>query len=65
MLDFKQSYFKLFGLSEEFEIDFTKLGSAFRELQAKYHPDRFINAEDNERLVAVQTTGLINEANET
>ena len=65
MLDFKQSYFKLFGLPEEFEVDTAKLGSAFRELQAKYHPDRFINAEDKERLVAVQTTGLINEANET
>lgn len=65
MLDFKQSYFKLFGLPEEFEVDTAKLGFAFRELQAKYHPDRFINAEDKERLVAVQTTGLINEANET
>ncbi len=65
MLDFKQSYFDLFGLPEEFEVDTTKLGSAFRELQAKYHPDRFINADDKERLVAMQTTGFINEANET
>ena len=65
MLDFKQSYFELFGLPEHFDIDFSKLGSAFRDLQAKYHPDRFINADDKERLVAVQTTGLINEAHET
>ncbi len=65
MLDFKQSYFELFGLPEEFHVDTTKLGSAFRELQAKYHPDRFVNADDKERRVAVQTTGLINEANET
>ena len=65
MLDFKQSYFELFGLPEVFDVDFSKLGSTFRELQAKYHPDRFVNATDNERLVAVQTTGLINEANET
>ena len=64
MLDFKQNYFKLFGLPETFEIDFARLGSAFRELQAKYHPDRFINSDDKERLLAVQTTGLINEANE-
>ena len=65
MLDFKQSYFELFGLPEVFEIDFSKLGSAFRELQAKYHPDRFINSNDKVRLTAVQATGFINEANET
>lgn len=65
MLDFKQSYFELFGLPEEFNVDSTQLGAAFRNLQAKYHPDRFVNANDKERLLAVQTTGLINEANET
>ena len=65
MLDFKQSYFELFGLPEKFDIDFTELNAKFRELQAKYHHDRFVNGSDNERLVAVQTTGLINEANET
>ncbi len=65
MLDFKQNYFSLFGLPETFDIDFTTLGSAFRELQAKYHPDRFVDANDKDRLVAIQTTGFINEANET
>lgn len=65
MLDFKQSYFELFGLPQRFEVDFSTLGSAFRDLQAKYHPDRFVNADDKARLTAVQTTGFINEANET
>ncbi len=65
MLDFKQSYFALFDLPEKFELDFPALASKFRELQAKYHPDRFINTGDKERLLAVQTTGFINEANET
>jgi molecular chaperone HscB len=65
MLDFKQSYFELFGLPERFDIDNTAMGSAFRDLQAKYHPDRFINADDKARLLAVQTTGFINEAHET
>jgi len=65
MLDFKQSYFKLFGLPEKFDIDFTLLDSNFRKLQAKYHPDRFMNEDDKERRVAVQTTGFINEAYET
>lgn len=64
MLDFNQSYFKLFGLSEQFALDTSTLATAFRELQAKYHPDRFINADDQERRVALQSTGFINEANE-
>lgn len=65
MLDFKQSYFELFGLPESFELDTSKLASSFRALQTKYHPDRFVNADDSQRRVAVQTTGFINEANET
>ena len=65
MLDFTQSYFKLFGLSEQFALDTSTLSTAFRELQAKYHPDRFVNADDQERRIAVQSTGFINEANET
>jgi len=65
MLDFKQSYFALFSLPESYVLDISKLGASFRALQAKYHPDRFVNASDKERLLAVQTTGLINEANET
>ncbi len=65
MLDFKQSYFALFDIPEQYEINTSALGAQFRVLQAKYHPDRFINADDKERLLAVQTTGFINEANET
>ena len=64
MLDFNQSYFKLFGLPEQFALDASSLATAFRELQAQYHPDRFVNADDQERRVALQSTGFINEAHE-
>ncbi|MGK0272440.1 MAG: molecular chaperone HscB [Cocleimonas sp.] len=64
MLDFNQSYFKLFGLSEQFALDTSILATSFRELQAQYHPDRFVNADDQERRVALQSTGFINEAHE-
>lgn len=64
MLDFNKSYFQLFGLSEQFALDNSKLATAFRELQAQYHPDRFVNADDHERRIAVQSTGFINEAHE-
>ena len=65
MLDFNQSYFALFGLPESYELDSSQLAHAFRELQASYHPDRFTNASDQERRLSVQSTGYINEANET
>lgn len=65
MLDFNQNYFELFGLPEQFEIDSAKLAAAFRELQAKYHPDRFMDADDKARRAALQATGYINEAHET
>ena len=64
MLDFNQSYFKLFGLSEQFALDTSTLATSFRELQAQYHPDRFVNADDQKRRVALQSTGFINEAHE-
>ena len=65
MLDLTQNYFKLFGIPEQFELDAVALGSAFRELQTKFHPDRFVNSDDKERRLALQITGFINEANET
>ncbi|MCK5916866.1 MAG: Fe-S protein assembly co-chaperone HscB [Cocleimonas sp.] len=63
-LNFTQNYFELFSLSAQFSLDRSLLARNFRELQAKYHPDRFVNESDQERRVAVQTTGYINEANE-
>lgn len=65
MLDFKQSYFELFGLPEDYNIDLSKLATSFRELQAQYHPDRFVNSDEQERRIALQTTGFINKASET
>jgi len=64
MLDFKQSYFTLFGLAEQFAINPSQLAASFRALQAQYHPDRFVNADEQERRLAVQSTGFINEAHE-
>lgn len=63
-LDFKQNYFELFSLPTQFPLDKQQLAHNFRALQAQYHPDRFAQASDQERRVAVQTTGYINEANE-
>ena len=63
-LKFTQNYFDLFSIPVQFPLDKSLLARNFRQLQAKYHPDRFVNANDQERRIAVQTTGYINEANE-
>ena len=63
-LDFKQNYFELFSLPIQYPLDKRLLAHNFRALQSQYHPDRFASGTDQERRIAVQTTGYINEANE-
>jgi molecular chaperone HscB len=64
-LNFTQNYFELFSLPVQFALDKVLLADSFRDLQRQYHPDRFVNESDQQRRLAVQSTGYINEANET
>jgi molecular chaperone HscB len=64
-LDLKQSYFELFGLDQEFDIDLSHLHSEKQCLQAIFHPDRFVNANDQEKRLSVQQASWVNEAYET
>jgi molecular chaperone HscB len=63
--DLSSSYFQLFGLPRSFEIDTAKLDSRYRELQRIAHPDRFVNASDQERRLAMQQATRINEGYQT
>ena len=60
----KQNFFELFGLPVDFQLDEKELHAAHLRLQSAYHPDRFVNASDQERRIAVQNAAWVNEAYE-
>ena len=60
-----QNHFELFQLPPRFDIDMNALDSAYREIQGRVHPDRFVNASDAEKRVAMQWATRANEAYQT
>jgi molecular chaperone HscB len=60
-----QNHFELFQLPATFAIDPAALDAAYREVQSRVHPDRFVNATDAEKRVAMQWATRANEAYQT
>ncbi len=56
------SYFELFGLTPQFNLDLAKLETNYRSIQSASHPDRFVTASPAEKLRSMQTATLANEA---
>lgn len=56
------NFFTLLGVPPACHIDLAVLERHYREQQAKWHPDRFVNAPAAERLAALQHTSLLNDA---
>ncbi len=65
MLNFSNNYFELFGLPGQFHLDLTELATRYRDLQRVVHPDRYSNAGDQEKRLAMQGATLVNEAYDT
>jgi molecular chaperone HscB len=59
------SHFELLGLAPAFGLDMAGLERAYRELQAKVHPDRYAGASAAERRAAMQWSVRANEAYST
>lgn len=55
-------HFSLFALPPRFAIDADALERAYKDVQAKVHPDRFVAAPAAERRVAMQWATRVNEA---
>ncbi len=60
-----QNHFELFQLPARFDVDMDALDSAYRDVQGRVHPDRFVNATDAEKRVAMQWATRANEAYQT
>ena len=60
-----QNHFDLFNLAPAFSIDAGALDAAYRDVQGQVHPDRFVNATDAEKRVAMQWATRANEAYQT
>ena len=59
------NHFELFGLAPAFALDPARLDAAYRDIQAKVHPDRFAQAGDAERRASMQMATRVNEAYRT
>lgn len=57
-----QNHFELFHLPQRFSIDAAALDNAYRDVQGRVHPDRFTNASEAEKRVAMQWATRANEA---
>jgi molecular chaperone HscB len=65
MIDFHHNHFELFGLPPRFRLEPMQLERAYRGLQSRVHPDRFVRASDAERRTSMQSATQVNEAYRT
>jgi molecular chaperone HscB len=61
----QRDFFGLFGLTPAFRLDESTLDSAYREVQAQVHPDRYAHLSDTEKRVSMQWATRVNEAYRT
>ena len=59
---FAHSHFELFGIAPAYRVDPERLELAYREIQARIHPDRYARAGDAEKRASLQWTTRVNEA---
>jgi molecular chaperone HscB len=57
-----QNHFDLFHLPQSFVLDLSALERAYHEVQNQVHPDKFVNAGDAQKRVAMQWATRANEA---
>ena len=62
MQHINKNYFQLFNISESYVLDLNSLADKYRQLQSESHPDRYVSADEPDKLRAVQLNSYVNEA---
>ncbi len=65
VLDFSRDHFTLFGLPASYALDGARLDQAYRDVQARIHPDKFVHAGAAEQRLSMQWATRVNEAYQT
>jgi molecular chaperone HscB len=60
--DLGKNYFELFDLPSTFDLDLANLAARYRDLQRRFHPDRFASGTEPERRLSLQLTAQVNAA---
>ena len=61
----KKNYFDLFGIEVEIEINISSLNKKYSYLQQQFHPDKYANSSNHEKLLALQISSYINDGYKT
>ena len=64
-MDFSQNHFEVFNLAVSYDLDMEDLSRRYRKVQARVHPDKFVNATDYERRLSLQWASQVNAAYQT
>ena len=60
-----QNYFEIFNLSAKYNLNLSQLEEGYKAILKSIHPDRFINASDNEKNLAMIKSTQVNDAYQT
>lgn len=61
-MDITVDHFELFGLARDYELSQAELSQRFRDLQTKFHPDKYAALSVQEQRLAMQYSTHINDA---
>lgn len=57
-----KNYFELFDIPVSFIVDLNELGTRYRQLQQRVHPDKFVTSSAQERRLSIQYAARVNDA---
>lgn len=63
--DLGKNFFELLDLPVSFDVNTADLATRYRELQRRFHPDRYASAPEPDRRISLQLTAQVNAAFQT